>query len=90
VLDLCDLVLVMSVNPGFGGQSFIRSQLAKIAALRAMIEASGRDIALQVDGGVTAETARDCIEAGADVLVAGTAVFGKPDYRAAIAAIRGG
>jgi ribulose-phosphate 3-epimerase len=90
VLDLCDLILVMSVNPGFGGQSFIRSQLAKIAALRAMIEASGRDIALQVDGGVTAETARDCVAAGADVLVAGTAVFGKPDYRAAIAAIRGG
>jgi ribulose-phosphate 3-epimerase len=89
VLDLCDLVLVMSVNPGFGGQSFIRSQLAKIATLRAMIAASGRDIALQVDGGVTAETARDCIEAGADVLVAGTAVFGKPDYAAAIAAIRG-
>jgi ribulose-phosphate 3-epimerase len=90
VLDLCDLILVMSVNPGFGGQSFIRSQLAKIAALRAMIEAGGHDIALQVDGGVTAETARDCIAAGADVLVAGTAVFGKPDYRAAIAAIRGG
>jgi ribulose-phosphate 3-epimerase len=90
VLDLCDLVLVMSVNPGFGGQSFIRSQLARIAALRAMIEATGRDIALQVDGGVTAETARDCIAAGADVLVAGTAVFGKPDYTAAIAAIRGG
>ena len=90
VLDLCDLVLVMSVNPGFGGQSFIRSQLAKIAALRAMIDASGREIALQVDGGVTAETARDCIAAGADVLVAGTAVFGKPDYAAAIAAIRGG
>ncbi|MCZ8147888.1 MAG: ribulose-phosphate 3-epimerase [Roseomonas sp.] len=89
VLDLCDLVLVMSVNPGFGGQSFIRSQLGKIAALRAMIAASGRDIALQVDGGVTAETARDCIEAGADVLVAGTAVFGKPDYATAIAAIRG-
>lgn len=90
VLDLCDLVLVMSVNPGFGGQSFIRSQLAKIAALRGMIEGTGRDIALQVDGGVTAETARDCVAAGADVLVAGTAVFGKPDYRAAIAAIRGG
>lgn len=90
VLDLCDLVLVMSVNPGFGGQSFIRSQLAKIAALRGMIDASGREIALQVDGGVTAETARDCIAAGADVLVAGTAVFGKPDYAAAIAAIRGG
>ena len=89
VLDLCDLILVMSVNPGFGGQSFLRSQLAKIAALRAMIDASGREIALQVDGGVTAETARDCIAAGADVLVAGTAVFGKPDYAAAIAAIRG-
>ena len=90
VLDLCDLVLVMSVNPGFGGQSFIRSQLAKIAALRAMIDASGREVALQVDGGVTAETARDCIAAGADVLVAGTAVFGAKDYRAAIAAVRGG
>jgi len=90
VLDLCDLVLVMSVNPGFGGQSFIRSQLAKIAALRAMIDGSGREIALQVDGGVTAETARDCIAAGADVLVAGTAVFGAKDYRAAIAAVRGG
>lgn len=94
VLDLCDLVLVMSVNPGFGGQSFIRSQLGKIAALRAMIDAhvarGGQEIALQVDGGVTAETARDCIAAGADVLVAGTAVFGKPDYAAAIAAIRGG
>ena len=90
VLDLCDLVLVMSVNPGFGGQSFIRSQLAKIAALRAMIDASGREVALQVDGGVTAETARDCIAAGADVLVAGSAVFGAKDYRAAIAAVRGG
>jgi ribulose-phosphate 3-epimerase len=90
VIDLCDLVLVMSVNPGFGGQSFIRSQLSKIAALRAMIEATGRDIALQVDGGVTAETARDCIAAGADVLVAGTAVFGARDYRAAVAALRGG
>jgi ribulose-phosphate 3-epimerase len=89
VLDLCDLVLVMSVNPGFGGQSFIRSQLARIAALRGMIEASGREIALQVDGGVTAETARDCIAAGADVLVAGTAVFGARDYASAIAALRG-
>ncbi len=89
VLDLCDLILVMSVNPGFGGQSFIRTQLDKIAALRAMIAASGRDIALQVDGGVTAATARECIAAGADVLVAGTAVFGAPDYAAAIRAIRG-
>ena len=89
VLDLCDLVLVMSVNPGFGGQSFLRSQLAKIAALRGMIDATGRDIALQVDGGVTAATARDCRDAGADVLVAGTAVFGTMDYAAAIAGLRG-
>ena len=89
VLELCDLILVMSVNPGFGGQSFIRTQLGRIAALRAMIEASGRDIALQVDGGVTIETARDCIAAGADVLVAGTAVFSARDYAAAIGAIRG-
>lgn len=89
VLDLTDLILVMSVNPGFGGQSFIRSQLAKIAALRSMIDASGHDIRLQVDGGVTAETAPLCIQAGADVLVAGTAVFGKPDYAAAIAGLRG-
>lgn len=89
VIDLVDLVLVMSVNPGFGGQSFIRSQLAKIATLRGMIEASGHDIALQVDGGVTAVTAKDCIAAGADVLVAGTAVFGTTDYAAAIAGLRG-
>ncbi|TCZ62946.1 ribulose-phosphate 3-epimerase [Roseicella aquatilis] len=89
VLDLCDLILVMSVNPGFGGQSFLSGQLAKIAALRRMIDASGRDIALQVDGGVTARTAPDCIAAGADVLVAGTAVFGAPDYARAIAAIKG-
>jgi len=89
VLDLCDLVLVMSVNPGFGGQSFLRSQLDRIATLRAMIAQAGRDIALQVDGGVTQQTARDCIAAGADVLVAGTAVFGTNDYAAAIAGLRG-
>jgi ribulose-phosphate 3-epimerase len=89
VLDLCDLILVMSVNPGFGGQSFLDSQLPKIAALRRMIDRSGREIALQVDGGVTAATAPRCIAAGADVLVAGTAVFGAPDYAAAIAALRG-
>ena len=89
VLDLVDLVLVMTVNPGFGGQSFLDSQLGKIAALRRMIDGSGRDIALEVDGGVTAQTAPRCIEAGADVLVAGTAVFGAPDYARAIAAIRG-
>ncbi|MCS6931587.1 MAG: ribulose-phosphate 3-epimerase [Acetobacteraceae bacterium] len=90
VLDLCDLILVMTVNPGFGGQSFLPSMLPKIAALRAMIDASGRDIRLEVDGGVTPETAAAVLEAGADVLVAGTAVFGAPDYAAAIAAIRGG
>ena len=90
VLDLCDLILVMTVNPGFGGQSFIPTMLPKIAALRAMIDASGRDIRLEVDGGVTAATAPAILEAGADVLVAGTAVFGAPDYAAAISAIRGG
>lgn len=88
VLDLLDLVLVMTVNPGFGGQSFLRSQLPKIAEIRRMIDATGRDIHLQIDGGVTAETAPLCIGAGADTLVAGTAVFGKPDYAAAIAALR--
>ena len=89
VLDLVDLILVMAVNPGFGGQSFLDSQLPKIAALRRMIDASGRTIALQVDGGVTAVTAPHCLAAGADVLVAGTAVFGTTDYAAAIAALRG-
>ncbi len=90
VLDLTDLILVMSVNPGFGGQSFLASQLPKIAALRRMITESGREIALQVDGGVTLKTAPDCIAAGADVLVAGTAVFGAADYAEAIAGLRGG
>jgi ribulose-phosphate 3-epimerase len=89
VLDLLDLVLVMTVNPGFGGQSFLHSQLPKISELRRMIDGSGRDIRLQIDGGVTAETAPLCLRAGADTLVAGTAVFGKPDYAAAIAALRG-
>ncbi|NOG72150.1 ribulose-phosphate 3-epimerase [Roseicella sp. DB1501] len=92
VLDLCDLILVMSVNPGFGGQSFLDSQLGKIATLRRMIDAhvarGGQLIALQVDGGVTARTAGRCVEAGADVLVAGTAVFGAADYARAIADIR--
>ena len=89
VLDLVDLILVMSVNPGFGGQVFLDSQLTKINRLRRMIDESGRDIALQVDGGITAATAPCCIAAGADVLVAGTAVFGAPDYAAAISALRG-
>jgi ribulose-phosphate 3-epimerase len=89
VLDLTDLILVMSVNPGFGGQSFLESQLPKIRQLRQMIVESGRDIALQVDGGVTQATAPLCIAAGADVLVAGTAVFGTADYAAAIRGLRG-
>jgi ribulose-phosphate 3-epimerase len=75
MLDDVDLVLVMSINPGFGGQSFMPSQLAKIARLREMIDASGRDIIIEVDGGVTPETAARCLEAGATALVAGTAVF---------------
>ncbi|BDW81083.1 ribulose-phosphate 3-epimerase [Erythrobacter sp. Dej080120_24] len=92
LMDLVDLVLVMSVNPGFGGQSFIHSQLEKIRRIRTMIEATGREIHLEVDGGVNAETARLCVDAGADVLVAGSATFkGGPDcYAANIAALKGG
>ena len=91
LMDLVDLVLVMSVNPGFGGQSFIHSQLEKIRRIRAMIEATGRAIHLEVDGGVNPDTAKLCIEAGADVLVAGSATFkGGPDHYAAnIAALKG-
>jgi ribulose-phosphate 3-epimerase len=90
VLGDLDLVLVMSVNPGFGGQAFIESQLAKIAALRKAIDALGKSIDLEVDGGVNSETAKRCVKAGADVLVAGTAVFsGGPDrYTANIKALR--
>lgn len=91
LIDMVDLVLVMSVNPGFGGQHFIDSQLKKIAAIRKMIDATGRDIDLEVDGGIDATTARRAIDAGADALVAGTATFrGGPEaYAANIAAIRG-
>ena len=88
VLDIADLVLVMTVNPGFGGQAFLDSMLPKVASLRAAIDASGRDVRLQVDGGITQATARRVIEAGADTLVAGTAVFGQPDGAAAIAGLR--
>ena len=94
LMDLVDLVLVMSVNPGFGGQSFIHSQLAKIAAIRERIDRetarSGRRIHLEVDGGVNAETARLCVEAGADVLVAGSATFkgGADCYARNIAALK--
>jgi len=88
VLDQVDLVLVMTVNPGFGGQAFLDSQPAKIAALRRMIDATGKKIALQVDGGISPATAGRVVAAGADTLVAGSAVFGQPDYAAAISALR--
>jgi ribulose-phosphate 3-epimerase len=90
LIDEIDLVLVMSVNPGFGGQSFIASQLRKIEAVRKMIDKSGRDIRLEVDGGIDIATAPSAVAAGADVLVAGTATFrGGPDrYAANIAALR--
>ncbi len=92
LIDEIDLVLVMSVNPGFGGQSFISSQLRKIEAVRRMIDKSGRAIHLEVDGGVNPETARLCVDAGADVLVAGSAAFkGGPDrYAPNIVALKGG
>ncbi|HEY8950910.1 MAG TPA: ribulose-phosphate 3-epimerase [Rhizomicrobium sp.] len=91
VLDLVDLVLIMSVNPGFGGQSFISSQLKKIEAAATRIAKSGRHIDLEVDGGITPETAKMAISAGANILVAGTSVFkrGPEHYAANIAALRG-
>ncbi|MEO1193007.1 MAG: ribulose-phosphate 3-epimerase [Pseudomonadota bacterium] len=92
LMDLVDLVLVMSVNPGFGGQAFLPSVLPKVTAIRQAIAASGREIALEIDGGITAETAPQAIAAGADVLVAGTATFkGGPDHYARnIAGLRQG
>lgn len=92
LIDDIDLVLVMSVNPGFGGQSFISSQLRKIEAVRKMIDKSGRDIRLEVDGGIDMNTAPLAIAAGADVLVAGTATFrgGPSAYASNIASLRGG
>ena len=91
LIDQLDLILVMSVNPGFGGQSFIDTQLRKIEALRKRIDATGREIDLEVDGGIKPGTARQAIDAGADVLVAGSATFkgGPSAYAANIAAIRG-
>lgn len=91
LMDLVDLILVMSVNPGFGGQSFIHSQLDKVRAICGMIERAGRDIHLEVDGGVNPETAKLCVDAGADVLVAGSATFkgGPSQYAANIAALKG-
>jgi ribulose-phosphate 3-epimerase len=88
VLDHVDLVLVMTVNPGYGGQRFIPAMIEKIRRLRAMI--GDRNIRIEVDGGITPETAPQVVEAGATVLVAGSAVFGRPPYDRAIAALRGG
>ena len=91
VMDMVDLVLVMTINPGFGGQAFVPSSLEKIADVRKRIDASGRDIDLEVDGGITPDTAKQVIEAGANVLVAGTSVFkdGPDGYAQNIAALRG-
>ena len=88
VIDKVDLVLVMSVNPGFGGQSFIASALRKIEKLRKVIDASGRDIRLEVDGGIKADNIRAAADAGADTFVAGSAIFGQTDYAKAIAEMR--
>ncbi|OYU46414.1 MAG: ribulose-phosphate 3-epimerase [Burkholderiales bacterium PBB4] len=88
VIDDIDLVLIMSVNPGFGGQSFIDSALRKIENVRKRIEASGKDIRLEVDGGIKTDNIRRVADAGADTFVAGSAIFGKPDYKAVVDAMR--
>ncbi len=88
VMDKLDLILIMSVNPGFGGQSFIPEALKKIAAVRKRIDDSGRDIMLEVDGGVKVDNIAAIAKAGADTFVAGSAIFGKPDYKAIIDAMR--
>jgi len=88
VIDKVDLILIMSVNPGFGGQSFIDSALRKVEAARKLIETSGRDIRLEVDGGIKVDNIRAVADAGADTFVAGSAIFGQPDYKAVIDAMR--
>ena len=88
VMDKVDLILIMSVNPGFGGQSFIGEALKKISLVRELINASGRDIMLEVDGGIKVENIAAVAKAGADTFVAGSAIFGKPDYKAIIDAMR--
>ena len=88
VIDRVDLVLIMSVNPGFGGQSFIPSALKKVEQARRIIDASGRDIRLEVDGGIKVDNIRQVADAGADTFVAGSAIFGAGDYRAVIAEMR--
>jgi ribulose-phosphate 3-epimerase len=87
-IDKIDLVLIMSVNPGFGGQSFIDGALKKIEKVRKLIDATGRDIRLEVDGGIKIDNIRRAADAGADTFVAGSAIFGKPDYKAVIDAMR--
>jgi ribulose-phosphate 3-epimerase len=88
VIDKVDLVLIMSVNPGFGGQSFIEATLPKIEQARKLIDATGRDIRLEVDGGIKIENIRRVADAGADTFVAGSAIFSQPDYRQVISAMR--
>ena len=88
VIDDIDMVLIMSVNPGFGGQSFIDSALRKIEDVRKRITASGKDIRLEVDGGIKTDNIRRVADAGADTFVAGSAIFGKPDYKAVVDAMR--
>lgn len=89
VMDKVDLILVMSVNPGFGGQKFIHSQLDKIKEIRQKIDATGRDIDLEVDGGINDQTAQMVIDAGANVLVSGSYIFGSKDYAGAIQQLKG-
>jgi ribulose-phosphate 3-epimerase len=88
VMDKIDTILIMSVNPGFGGQKFIRESLGKLAEARARIDASGRDIRLEIDGGVKPDNAEEIARAGADTLVAGSAIFGSADYAATIRSLR--
>ena len=89
MMEQIDLILLMSVNPGFGGQSFIPGTFRKIEKVRKLIEGSGRDVRLEVDGGIKTDNIRRVAEAGADAFVAGSAIFGQPDYRAVIDAMRG-
>ncbi|MCS0405920.1 ribulose-phosphate 3-epimerase [Vibrio diabolicus] len=88
IMDKVDMILLMSVNPGFGGQSFIPHTLDKLRAVRKMIDESGRDICLEIDGGVKVDNIREIAEAGADMFVAGSAIFGQPDYKQVIDQMR--
>jgi ribulose-phosphate 3-epimerase len=88
VLDKVDMILLMSVNPGFGGQKFIPQTLEKLKEARALIDASGRDIRLEIDGGVNVQNIREIAAAGADTFVAGSAIFSQPDYKSVIDAMR--